>query len=292
MFLPSRSRILACCVSVTMLATQGVVAADKQQQVSGEQPELHDFHLATWVIIENKTIADVAKFAEKRAEHKEVAEFVGRITEMHRQLIAELHVPLADANEERTTTGNNSFRLDTMLLRIGQRLMEKDAIVVESDDDPEPLDLEAPEVVAETGDRRTVRPPEDDTYLDVEVNEEAALKAVLPVVEQRLPEILAMISGSSGSEQGLGLSFIELKRQIGEQHLQSVKAELEKAGSSEFDQSFLGFQLAAHLRAIDTMEVAKRHASDELTPILDANLEMLRRHLETARRLMGTIETR
>ena len=84
------------------------------------------------------------------------------------------------------------------------------------------------------------------------------------------------------------MAFVELKRQLGEKYIESMKAEMEKA--ENVDQVYLGFEVAANLKLLDTMQVAKQHASPELKLVLQDGIDTTQSQLQEARRLMKLIK--
>lgn len=95
-------------------------------------------------------------------------------------------------------------------------------------------------------------------------------------------------SPHNGVQRG-PLDLVSLSREIGAQCLQSARQELDQKRGSEFDQCYLGMQIAAHMQVIDTMIVFKNHASANLRETLDGGIKTARHHLEKAKELAKTL---
>jgi hypothetical protein len=81
------------------------------------------------------------------------------------------------------------------------------------------------------------------------------------------------------------LDFVSVKRELGEQCLQTAIAELEQKSGAEFDKCFVNMQIGAHLHAIDTMLVFQNHVSPELNKVLADGIQTSRGHLQRAKDL-------
>jgi predicted outer membrane protein len=89
---------------------------------------------------------------------------------------------------------------------------------------------------------------------------------------------------------GQGVSFIELKQELTEQCLQSIREELEQKPEAEFDKCYIGSQVMAHMAMVDTLEVFSRHASPELQSVLEKGKQTAQMHLKEAKTLAQQLE--
>jgi predicted outer membrane protein len=90
--------------------------------------------------------------------------------------------------------------------------------------------------------------------------------------------------GGQRGEQG-GLDWINVKKQIGQQCLTSVKQELSQKQGSEFDQCFMGQQIGAHMKVVDELKVLRNYASHDLQQKLDKELQTAQHHLQMAKQI-------
>lgn len=85
--------------------------------------------------------------------------------------------------------------------------------------------------------------------------------------------------------RGGQVSFIELKQELAEQCLQTIREELEQKPQAEFDKCYIGSQVMAHMTMVDTLEVFSRHASPELQSVLEKGKQTTQAHLNEAKKL-------
>lgn len=91
----------------------------------------------------------------------------------------------------------------------------------------------------------------------------------------------AELEGRGGQE----VSFIELKQELTEECLQTMRQELEQKPEAEFDKCYIGSQVMAHMAMVDTLEVFSRHASPELKSVLEKGKQTAQMHLSEAKKL-------
>ena len=365
----------------------------------GKIDQLSDFHLASWILLENEVQLQVSRMAADRAQNPQVKEFAQRMVQAHSQLVHRLHRPLRQFSR-RGAGGEFDFaevleevtrRLDAVddRRRLGYRGAEEEPAgrdelqqerrdvrqereelrdarqerdLLDSDERPdneanenddvreqreelqeerqdrrearreaglfnrteeeaERLQQERREVEEAREDLRRAR--DDRELFDRDRNErtdpeDAAVRRereelreereerraarrdrrlldgdAREALRQNLPEILGLIGEAveAADQDTVGLPFIQLKRQLAHQNAQSMVTELKRQPEGDFDQGYLGFALAHHLRMIDTMTVAKRHASPELSRVLDDSIVSMQEHLGQARQLMQAIGT-
>jgi predicted outer membrane protein len=98
------------------------------------------------------------------------------------------------------------------------------------------------------------------------------------------------IARQGAQQRGGPINFVALKRELGEQCLQSARKELESKEGVEFDKCYIGMAIAKHMQAIDTMKVFKNHASSELAQVIDEGIRTADTHLTHAKEIMKQLE--
>lgn len=86
-----------------------------------------------------------------------------------------------------------------------------------------------------------------------------------------------------------GFNHMQLERELSAQCLASAKQQLDEKSGSEFDQCFVGHQLAMHGAMKDKLIVFQRHVSPELAAILAEGQRTTEEHLEKAEQLMKSL---
>ena len=83
-----------------------------------------------------------------------------------------------------------------------------------------------------------------------------------------------------------GLNFVRLKQQLGQQCLASAKQELEQKDDKEFDECYIGMQIAKHMEMIDTLKVFSHYASENLDQVIEEGEDTSQEHLDRAKELI------
>ena len=89
--------------------------------------------------------------------------------------------------------------------------------------------------------------------------------------------------------QGTGLNFLEVERQIAAQCLATATREMGEKKGPEFDRAYIGSQIGAHYRMIDTLKVLRQYASPELQKTIDQDIRTAETHLEEAKKIMHAL---
>ncbi len=89
---------------------------------------------------------------------------------------------------------------------------------------------------------------------------------------------------------GGGVNMMQLKKELSQQCLATLTAELERKTGPEFDRCFMGQQLFAHLAMWDALKVFGKHASPDLHKTLASAQQQVEQHLQDARRILKDLE--
>jgi predicted outer membrane protein len=92
-------------------------------------------------------------------------------------------------------------------------------------------------------------------------------------------------TGFRGETQG-AVTPEQLGREMAQQCLSSAKEKLSEKKGAEFDQCFMGMQIAGHMAMHDQLTVLERHASGELAQVLAAGRKTTETHLKHAEQIM------
>jgi predicted outer membrane protein len=96
--------------------------------------------------------------------------------------------------------------------------------------------------------------------------------------------------GQRTAQRAGALDWNEIHEQVGKQCLESAKQELGRHQGADFDQAFMGMQLAGHMKMQDELKVLKNHASGELRQQIDKSLQVVQGHLQQARQVMEQLK--
>jgi len=96
-------------------------------------------------------------------------------------------------------------------------------------------------------------------------------------------------AGNSGSMVTAD-SMLQIKRELADECLNSSRRELEAKQGKEFDECYMGMQLAEHMKMIDELKVFERHASSDFRTVLQQGRETAEKHLTHAKQIKKNVE--
>lgn len=108
------------------------------------------------------------------------------------------------------------------------------------------------------------------------------------------PATQAQAGGQGRSEQNFPHQsfFVTLKKDIGEQMLQSAQKELGAKKGDEFDKCYMTSQALAHQHMVDTLKVFQKYAGEELKPMIEQSLQTAQNHLEESKQIVKNLENK
>jgi predicted outer membrane protein len=250
-------------MAVTLIATLAIAQqpqrsntrnapADKAR--AGQTGSRVDAQLAAWLIVDNEAEIALAELAQQKAESEEVKQFARTMQDEHTQYLSQLAPFAGDAHQsgDRTIEGQQPSRRTE-----GSR---DDTDRARDDTDAQRRDAQRRDGQQQAGNDRP------------------------KATDARRP-------GEQATDSR-GVDLVALKKELGEQCLQSVKQSLEEKQGAEFDKCYMAQQAMAHQQMLDTLEVFESHASTELQPVIQAGIETTRKHLEHAKELAKSAESR
>ncbi len=212
-------------------------------QTQGAVHENIDRHLADVVALANDNEIVLAKFAQTRAENKDVVKFAEMLQKDHEQFARELeHFAgnIASRRDHRGTRDQNSPRTRT-------------------DGAANNADVNA--------NRRESAPPQ-------------------------APGAAPRAQSAPGAPQAghMGNVFLQIKQELADECLESAQHELQEKKGAEFDACYVGMQLAAHMKMIDTLKVFEKHSTPELQKVFHQGLETSQKHFDHAKKIMKGLD--
>ncbi|HEY5313081.1 MAG TPA: DUF4142 domain-containing protein [Pirellulales bacterium] len=130
-----------------------------------------------------------------------------------------------------------------------------------------------------------------------ETNQPGAQQTVGQPANQTLTSSTTNLPGATGGQADMagmhqGLNFVAVIQQIGQQGRQSLSRELGETQGAEFDEAFVGQQIGAHRRLLDTLHVLRQYASPQLQQVLAQGEQTSQHHLDQYKQLMKTFESK
>lgn len=94
--------------------------------------------------------------------------------------------------------------------------------------------------------------------------------------------------GAAGSQQVNQL--VQILGQAGNRNVELTQGELANKHGIEFDQAFMGDEIAAHLRMLSALETFGPHTSGQLQQVINQGVNVTKKHLGEARSIMQGLE--
>lgn len=232
--------------------------AQNQQADRGGKKHL-DHYAAACTVNENQNEVAIAQLAAKKSQNPEVKAFAEMLVKDHTAFIEKLR-PFESGREQSGAADG---------ARNEQRR--------QGDDQP---------------DNRTARnaAPRDDA------NRDAAERPASPRVDEGGVQVQVQAQGRRDGQmkQGHGgipvQTLVQISDEIAKRCLTSAQRELNAKQGSEFDLCFMGMQIGAHTKMVDSLSVVQNHVSPELQQILSEGVETSQRHLTEAKKIHETLE--
>lgn len=96
----------------------------------------------------------------------------------------------------------------------------------------------------------------------------------------------------AGVGAGVELDVVAVLEELGKEHLESARNELEQKSGEEFDRCYVGAMVASHMKSKDMFTVFQRHASGELKSVLEDGQQTVEMHLQEAKDLAKKLESK
>jgi len=84
--------------------------------------------------------------------------------------------------------------------------------------------------------------------------------------------------------------FEQIKLELADTCLDSAQRALQEEKGAEFDKCYMGMQIGAHMKMIDTLKVFEKHSSPELQQVLRKGQQTAQKHLDQAKKLMKDVD--
>jgi len=212
-----------------------------------------DHQLATCVAIDNQEEVAIARFAEKKLQNKDAQEFAQMLIDDHSQFVKKLEQFAPEATQEGFLMEERSTRQTTATDPAGTRRQAT-----------APPRATQPNQPAQPGQRNQAGQVQPRT-------------AAKPPLDQA---------------GGLPIDFLQLHKELAQQCLDDTQDMLSEKKDDEFDECFIGLQIAKHAAMKSKLTVLQRHASNELQDVLAQGQKTTEDHLEQAQKIMKQLADR
>lgn len=231
-----------------------------------------DFQIAAWLLIDQRSIIDLAEYGSKHSQSPEVRKLAEAIIRDHQSLAQTLsEIGQATTQPRSNILRDRGQRAEAAEDRIDQR-----------------ADTQREEAAAAPRDGAR-RPPAsivdrvEDGIERVADRAEQLLETGRDAVDRELTPERAVRSSARSP-------WIEIHRQIASNLSQAARQDLDQRQGYELDASLVGMFVASHLQQEATMEVLATRASPDLQSTLKQAADTIRQHRQHAEKVMNTIK--
>jgi len=92
-------------------------------------------------------------------------------------------------------------------------------------------------------------------------------------------------TAGQGGNQDPYAQMLTIKEEIADECRAATQRELDSKKGEEFDECYMGMQIGAHMRMVDSLKVLERHVSPELQNVLKKGLQTAQQHLDHAKKI-------
>lgn len=222
-------------------------------------------NLASWMIVDQRALIDLAKFGIERTKTPEVRQLAEAIVQDHQSLVEQLET-----------------------FRSPRQVDDQDAA---AEDRTRPVGADQRQ--ERRRDRAEAREDSDRPLENLADRLERGAERVAERAERVVDEVRGAIGRESDprdTRRGLGVNWLAIHREIADALVEQSKQNLEQESGYQFDASLVGMFVAAHLKQEATLEVMQKHASGELRETIGQALKIESSHRQQAEQVMETIK--
>ena len=249
----------------------GSAQRDSAQRSTAGQSSAHDAQskdraFAECLAIMNREQVLVARYAQENASSDDVKKFAAMLEKDHQECLGELQQAFsqdgtADSSAGKTTNAQDRPR------------------TVTSDPD------------SQSQERARRASADSDSQAQSGVKRASAESASNEQDGARRASGGNASQGAGNASQGAGnqdssASFVQLRREVSDQVLKDTHETLSSKDGSEFDKCFVAMQVAKHGQMKSELTVLGRHASGDLSELLEKSLAKNEEHSKAAEKLM------
>jgi len=218
-----------------------------------------DSDIASCLILANQNEVALAKLAASKSQNDEVKKFADKLEKDHSAMIAKL---------QKFT--NHNFN-------------DRDTSRETSSTGAAPRENVRPEIRAEN---RETREAIREERVENRANKAETRREAQPGTTRTEGNTVVHETAAGGHDHELIAAHRQIKHELADQCLADAKKELGSKSSNEFDECFVGMQIAGHMHMITELKVTEKHVSANLRDVLTSGQQTSEEHLKEAKDLI------
>jgi len=244
-------------VTANQVATDGTTANNSS-----------DHTIANWLAVDNQAEIAVAQAAADQLENKDVRKFAEMLAKDHGQMMPELQrFGAAPVRFSGHNQGGAAGQTRTSQQQDGQKNSNQNGRTQQG-------------AAEQTG----------GSQQQGQAGQQQSANSNARTQEGAVAQTRTSQQQGQGQQQNQNgarpFNFLEVNREIAERCVATAQKELSEKKGTERDECFVGMQIAAHQKMIDTGRVLREHASPELQAVIDKAVETSESHLDQAKQLI------
>lgn len=97
-------------------------------------------------------------------------------------------------------------------------------------------------------------------------------------------------AGTVIGQPGAASELVQVLQQIGDRQVAIIQRDLSNRQGIEFDQAFIGHELAAHFAMLAALQTAANHVTGQLQQVVNEGIQTTQRHIDHAQTIMQQLE--
>jgi predicted outer membrane protein len=230
------------------------VTTQRTERQGGANDSPIDSQLASCLLIGNQKEVTISQFAAERAKHEKVKEFARQMVKDHTQAISMLQRFAGPDASKELSSSTRVNRTETTVNRS-----------TTTEDNNREGAKRSPDATVRT---------ESNNQADRNAKDSDRNRSVTSVQVR-------------SEHDAMPDKMLAIQREVAQKCIAMSKQELEQ--SNNFDQAYVGMQIAAHMGMIAHLETYKSYASPELGKVIQESLDTAQGHLRHAKELVMEI---
>jgi len=240
----------------TSQGRQPYTANYRGAQASGQNSGVENY-LANCLLKKNQGEIELGKFASQQSQNPQVKEFAQQVVKDHQQVVEKLQ-QVAGAGGSTTRTSSTS--LDTSARSETDRPA-----------------------------RERTRTPASSATDTTQSGAEARTNRIAS--DRDTSESVTSTSRTSAQGSGALQQLASIEEKIAERCQQALREELQQKSGAEFDECFVGSQIAGHMQMLAALEVISQEDQGQLKQIAEEAKPTVQKHLEHAKQLAKQLKS-
>ena len=258
-------------------------------QSSAQDAQSKDRAFAECLAIMNREQVLVARYAQENASSDDVKKFAAMLEKDHQECLGELQQAFSQDGTADSSAGKTSDAQDGQRTASADRDSNAQDRARSASTDRTTNAQDRPRTVTSDPDSQSQERARR-ASADSDSQAQSGVRRASAESASNEQDGARRASGGNASQgagnQDSSASFVQLRREVSDQVLKDTHETLSSKDGSEFDKCFVAMQVAKHGQMKSELTVLGRHASGDLSELLEKSLAKNEEHSKAAEKLM------